>query len=388
MSDWKEYRIGDICDTQTGPFGSQLHNKDYVEEGTPIVTVEHLGTKNFTEQNLPYVSEDDRVRLSKYAMIEGDVIFSRVGSVDRCSYVSKLYDGWLFSGRCLRVRPLDTNLLDGSFLYYHFTNEKIKTFIRNIAVGATMPSINTKLMNEVPISLPPLAEQKKIAGILSALDEKIETNRRINARLEEMAQTLFKSWLEKCQDWVRIGDIANNILDYTPNIRKKVRLINSSDVTEGEFENYPLVENNDLKGHFKKRFQKEDILYSEIRPRNHHYGYALMDGDEYIVSTRFMVIRNIPEKVTSAILYQYLLLPEVEADFTAKTESRSGTFPQGTYRDMETIKVPYSPNQDEINAILKNIRYKQFSLHQESARLAALRDTLLPKLMSGELKPK
>ena len=55
MSEWKEYYIGDLCETQTGPFGSQLHNEDYVEKGTPIVTVEHLGYKKFTTQNLPNV---------------------------------------------------------------------------------------------------------------------------------------------------------------------------------------------------------------------------------------------------------------------------------------------------------------------------------------------
>ena len=88
MSDWKEYRLGDIANVQTGPFGSQLHNKDYVKKGTPIVTVEHLGARMFTTQNLPCVSDVDKVRLGKYTLEEGDIVFSRVGSVDRCSYVS------------------------------------------------------------------------------------------------------------------------------------------------------------------------------------------------------------------------------------------------------------------------------------------------------------
>lgn len=82
MSEWKEIRIGDVCDTQTGPFGSQLHNEDYVAVGTPIVTVEHLGSKHFSTQNLPFVSEEDTKRLAKYTLKEGDIVFSRVGSVD------------------------------------------------------------------------------------------------------------------------------------------------------------------------------------------------------------------------------------------------------------------------------------------------------------------
>ncbi len=190
--EWKEVRLGDVADVQTGPFGSQLHKENYVKRGTPIVTVEHLGNKWFTSQNLPMVSDEDKMRLAKYCSQEGDVIFSRVGSVDRCSYVSKKYSGWLFSGRCLRVRPCSG--INPEYLYYFLTNEGTKQYIRNIAVGATMPSINTKLLNEVPIKIPSLADQHHIASILSSLDRRIELNNKINADLEEMAQAIFKNW--------------------------------------------------------------------------------------------------------------------------------------------------------------------------------------------------
>ena len=170
-----------LADIQTGPFGSQLHKEDYVQVGTPIVTVEHLGEKKFTEQNLPCVSDKDKERLSKYILREGDVVFSRVGSVDRCSYVSHEYDGWMFSGRCLRVRPLVE--IDSQYLYYYFTLESTKQFVRGIATGATMPSINTKFMGEVPIAYPSIDKQRKIVSVLAALDDKIELNNKINKNL-------------------------------------------------------------------------------------------------------------------------------------------------------------------------------------------------------------
>ena len=192
MEEWKTCKISDIADVQTGPFGSQLHNEDYVQHGTPIVTVEHLGNRQFSTRNLPMVSDKDKARLLKYIAKEGDIIFSRVGSVDRCSYVSKSEDGWLFSGRCLRVRP--SNKVDPLFLYYYFTKESTKKEIRNVAVGATMPSINTKLLNDIPIQLPPIELQKKVSHILSSIDDKIELNNRINHNLEQQAQALYKSW--------------------------------------------------------------------------------------------------------------------------------------------------------------------------------------------------
>src|SRR5699024_2240206 len=85
-------------------------------------------------------------KISKYVLKEGDIVFSRVGSVDRCSYVDAAHDGWMFSGRCLRVRP--NTEVDPLYLYYFFCLEDTKQFVRNIAVGATMPSINTKLLGE------------------------------------------------------------------------------------------------------------------------------------------------------------------------------------------------------------------------------------------------
>ena len=81
-------KLSELAEIQTGPFGSQLHKEDYVVNGTPIVTVEHLGNRKFTEQNLPCVSDKDKERLKKYMLKTGAIVFSRVGSVDRCSYVS------------------------------------------------------------------------------------------------------------------------------------------------------------------------------------------------------------------------------------------------------------------------------------------------------------
>ena len=170
-----------LADIQTGPFGSQLHKEDYVEVGTPIVTVEHLGNRVFTEQNLPMVSDSDKERLNKYVLREGDIVFSRVGSVDSCSYVDAAHDGWMFSGRCLRVRPNEE--LDAMYLYYYFCLEETKQFVRNIAVGATMPSINTKLLGEVPITFPTIDQQIRIAQLLSTIDNQIENNSKINDNL-------------------------------------------------------------------------------------------------------------------------------------------------------------------------------------------------------------
>lgn len=188
--------LADLCladGVQTGPFGSQLHQEDYVEDGTPIITVEHLGENRIVHQDLPRVSEEDKQRLAKYSLRTGDIVFSRVGSVDRRAIVREAENGWLFSGRCLRVRP-NPEKLDPLWLSYFFGLSAFKQYIRGIAVGATMPSINTKILSDVPIYFPGLDQQRHTAKLLASLDDKIEINCRINQTLEAMAQAIFKSW--------------------------------------------------------------------------------------------------------------------------------------------------------------------------------------------------
>ena len=196
-ADYAESSLEGLCakvgGVQTGPFGIQLHQRDYVAIGTPIITVEHLGDNRITSQEIPKVSDHDRDRLSKYTLQEGDILFSRVGSVDRRARVSQTEDGWLFSGRCLRIRP-NRNRIDSSYLSYFFGLPAFREYMKSIAVGATMPSLNTKILKEVPILYPLLSEQRAIAHVLGTLDDKIELNRRMNETLEGMARALFKSW--------------------------------------------------------------------------------------------------------------------------------------------------------------------------------------------------
>ncbi|ESJ26647.1 type I restriction endonuclease subunit S [Cupriavidus sp. HPC(L)] len=197
-ADYCVARLSNLCDPnagiQTGPFGSQLHQEDYVQIGTPIITVEHLGENRILHANTPKVSGTDRDRLSRYQLNQGDIVFSRVGSVDRRALVREKEEGWLFSGRCLRVRP-DPSKIDSQYLSYFFGLSAFKEHIRSIAVGATMPSLNTSLLSEIVVPYPPsIEEQRAIAHILGTLDDKIELNRRANETLEAMARALFKAW--------------------------------------------------------------------------------------------------------------------------------------------------------------------------------------------------
>ncbi len=383
--------LKNLADIQTGPFGSQLHKKDYVENGTPIVTVEHLGERIFTEQNLPKVSETDKKRLSKYILCTGDIVFSRVGSVDRCSFVDKTHNGWMFSGRCLRVRPYKN--IDSLYLYYFFCLKETKQFIRNIAVGATMPSINTKLLGEVEIIYPDISVQRKITKILSAIDSKIELNKNINDNLYQQLDTIYRATYpylpsdELPAGWncVPLGTLCDSISIKHSFDKEKLVFLNTGDVENGHFlhSTYSLVQ--EMPGQAKKSIKTNDILYSEIRPINRHFAFVNFQADDYVVSTKLMVIRS--REMESRRLYHFLTTQDVINELQIEAESRSGTFPQIRFENIQRLPIIIAPPDIELQftQILKDYYNMIDSNICENQHLATLRDSILPKLMSGEI---
>ncbi len=414
--------LSNLCVTrsgiQTGPFGSQLHQRDYVPVGTPIITVEHLGQNRITTQDLPYVSDCDRVRLSRYALQEGDIVFSRVGSVDRRALVRKEEEGWLFSGRCLRVRP-DSRKIDSGYLSYFFGLATFQEYVRSIAVGATMPSLNTKILSDVPIVYPPLPTQRAIAHVLGTLDDKIELNRRMNETLESMARAIFQDW------FVDFGPTRAKMEGRAPYLPPEVWSLFPERLADSELG--PIPEGWGVRGlgevasqrrdganpkhidpsasyigleHMPKRsialsewrsadglasnkfrFRLGDILFGKLRPYFHKVGIAPVDG---VCSTDIVVIT--PKSTTWSAL---VLLYASTDEFVAYTDQAStGTrMPRTSWTTMSAyplcvpsdsiVTVFQSTVQPMIERIMANIH--------ESRTLAALRDALLPRLVSGEV---
>ena len=191
---WEQRKLGEISEIKTGPFGSILHADDYVSEGVPIITTEHFKTGSLPQNasGLPQVSEVDYKRLSAYTLNNGDIVFSRVGSVDINALVTPFQRNWLFSGRVLRVRP-EIDVLP-QFLHTRLETESIKNDICARAVGQTMPSINTEILKATQLVLPTsMAEQKQIGLYFAKLDHLITLHQR---ELEKL-QNIKKSMLEK-----------------------------------------------------------------------------------------------------------------------------------------------------------------------------------------------
>ena len=379
--------LRNIADIQTGPFGSQLHKEDYVDIGTPIVTVEHLGNRVFTEQNLPKVSDEDKARLSKYVLKEGDIVFSRVGSVDRCSYVDAAHDGWMFSGRCLRVRP--NTEVDPLYLYYFFCLEDTKQFVRNIAVGATMPSINTKLLGEVEVAYPSQTEQQKIVALLSALDDKIEINQKINDNLYAQAKAIFAQrfiGIETIPDGWKKGNLLD-IANYLNGLAMQKFRPRDDEV------GLPVLKIKELR-------QGSCDVSSELCSPSIKPEYIVHDGDVIFSWSGSLLVdiwcggtcglNQHLFKVTSETYDQwfyYLWTAHHLERFIAIAADKATTMGHIKRGELEKAEVliPSEKDYKEISSLMNPLFNLIIANRIEARKLAELRDELLPKLMSGEI---
>ncbi|HEY7341336.1 MAG TPA: restriction endonuclease subunit S [Ktedonobacterales bacterium] len=199
VSEWISYTVADLitageAELKTGPFGTQLHASDYVECGVPVINVRNLGFGNVREEQLEYIASETVNRLASHLLQANDIVFGRKGAVERHAFISPKYDGWFQGSDCLRLRVCSP-IIEPRFLSYCFLTERHKRWMINqCSHGATMASLNQDIISRIPLSLPPLPIQRKIAAILSAYDDLIENNTRRIALLEAMAQALYREW--------------------------------------------------------------------------------------------------------------------------------------------------------------------------------------------------
>ena len=192
---WKHITLGDIasepnCLIQTGPFGSQLHKHEYQDHGVGVVNPTHLSDNRIAHEGVPHVSNETANRLERHRLAPGDILFARRGEIGRHGLVSEAENGWLCGTGCflVRIRRDDVN---NHFLSFFLTTRETVDWLNRHAAGVVMPNLSNSVLHRVPIALPPLAEQRKIAGVLGLVQRALEQQERLIALTTELKKALL-----------------------------------------------------------------------------------------------------------------------------------------------------------------------------------------------------
>lgn len=369
MSKWKEYKLGDVAVVKGGkrlPKGKLL--VDY-ETPHPYIRVTNLGKKWVRKHGLQFVTTDIQKTISKYTVNSGDVILSIVGSIGLVGRISNELDGANLTENCVKILT-NKKIIDDDFLFYFLLSEVGQEEINKRNVGSTQPKLPLYNIKDIEISLPPLSEQKSIASVLSNFDDKIDLLHRQNSTLEKMAETLFRQWFveEEKEEW-KEGMLSDLVIVKYGKDHKKL--------LDGKI---PVYGSGGLMRYADKSlYDKESVLIPRKGTLNN-----VMYKDEpfWTVDTMFyteMKVPNVAKFVYHFLKEQDLASMNVGSAVPSMTTEILNNIPLDipSKEVFEIFEGTVTPFYTKIKSNTTQIR-----------TLTALRDTLLPKLMSGELRVK
>ena len=427
VSNWKEGRLGEYIKVQGG---FAFKSDDFCVSGIPVVKIKNVRTRYIDLQETDFVSEDIASSARDYFLENGDVVISMTGSgpnapnsvVGRIARYTGSNSQCLINQRVGRFLVRSAQEIEKRFLFFLLSQQEVQNLLVSNSTGsANQANISNAQIESLEFVFPPLPEQKAIAAILGALDDKIELNRRTNATLEAIARALFKSWFVDF-DPVRaksegrqpfgmdaetaalfssrlvpstLGDIPEgwtagtlgNVADNPRTVVQPHEL--SSETPYIGLEHMPrrciaLTEwgqADDVTSH-KSAFARGDFLFGKLRPYFHKVGIAAIDG---IASTDIAVVRATQKEFYAFALS--VISSDVFVDYTNQL-SNGAKMPRINWADMAKYELVLPPPQiaRAYNAIIAPMLNQIIANIHESRKLSNLRDYLLPKLISGDIR--
>ena len=401
MEQWKEYTLGEIAKFSQG-IQVDIENQSLSpKEGY----VRFIRIVDFTKGNEPirYIAKPKEQYLTR----KDDIVMIRYGS-QTAGLVVKSFSGAI-ANNMFKI-SLDEDIINKKFAYYVLSQKSIFSSIRNSQSSSTMPAITFEIASKIHLYLPNLDEQKRIADFLSSLDDKIELNRQINDNLEQQAQALFKSWFVDFEPF-KDGEFVDSELGMIPK-GWRVGSLNEfcSNIERGNIPKYvdksnsPILNQKVNKGLYldtqyykfnddnaivpdSKLAQKGDVLVNSLGQGTLGRIHLYKETKNNVIVDQFITILRTTSFVKS--IYLYLLLNTdiyqnvIESNITGST----GMWVL-TINNIRRIKIvqPHDCEFEKIESYFSSIYNSISANNAEIERLSTLRDTLLPRLMSGELK--
>lgn len=383
--EWKEVRLGDVC-SKIGSGATPSGGKEAYKGGDyHLIRSQNVLDFAFSKDGLASINDEQANKLKNVEIIQGDVLLNITGdSVARCCIVPSEILPARVNQHVAIIRPRKEEL-DNNYLLYYLQYNK-RQLLQIASAGATRNAITKAMIENLILPCPKsLEDQRRIASILSSLDRKIELNNKINADLEEMAQAIFKNWFVDFEPF-KDGKFVDSELGMIPEGWKVGSLGDIAEITSGKRPpkkskdktkdlSIPLIGASDIMGF------TSDVLYERpilVIGRVGTHGVVQRFQEKCWPSDNTLVIES------SYYNYVYQLLKGI--DYSAI--NRGSTQPLITQTDVRNTDVIIAPENvlKEYESITSTLFSKHRANIKENSRLSLLRDTLLPRLMSGELE--
>ncbi|WP_019879987.1 restriction endonuclease subunit S [Succinispira mobilis] len=398
MSEWKKCKLGDYAKVLGG---YAFKSADFKETADyPVIKIKNIASGKIDMSSCQYITNEIAIRASNYEAKTKDILIamtgshitqpsSMVGRVTRYSLEHKAY----INQRVGKIVSTDSENLDEDFLFYHMIQDDTVFSLANIASGsANQANISATQIEEVVIDLPDLPEQQAVAEVLSSLDDKIDLLSRQNKTLEDLAQTYFRQWFVESNnnDNIFVSDLAKlNNVSVNPS-KKPLEPFYHYSLPSFDDGHTPAIELGQAILSNKYIVQPNTILISKlnpIKPRIWRIGETVASNS--VCSTEFQVLNPFDMK---HYLFLYCLMKsyDVVQSFAMSASGTSGSHQRIRPEYITEVETP-APDErllDKFNDVFTPVMGKVDKNQAEIITLQKLRDTLLPKLISGEVRIK
>ncbi|TAK35686.1 MAG: restriction endonuclease subunit S [Chloroflexota bacterium] len=397
---WREATLGELARRdggviQTGPFGSQLHQADYQDEGIPVIMPRDIAGGRVSLESIARVSEETANRLERHKLRPRTIVLPRRGEITKRAYITAEQEGWLCGTGCLKIELNGQDLVP-EYLYYFMEQGHVVRWLEQHAVGTTMLNLSAAIVANLPIRYPAAETQREIANILSAYDDLIENNRRRMALLEEAARQLYREW------FVRLrfpGHEHTPVNDGVPEGWNQRPLFDLATATYGhpfqsglfteDGEGLPVVRIRDVLAGESRTFTVEEAPPDRrlsngdlLIGMDGEFHMGLWAGSDAWLNQRVVRIKG-NEELDDCLLFWMLRQPirAFNQTITGTTVVHLGA------KELKTIRLLVPPHAllTQANALFCSMGKQIVTLKIQNQKLRAARDLLLPRLISGEI---
>lgn len=385
MSDWEEVKLGEIA---------KINPTEKLSKGqiATKISMEHLQpfTKKPSGQSQEAFNGGMKFR-------NGDTLIARITPClenGKTAYIDTLKDDEVGFGSTeyIVLREI-SKISDKQFLYY-FSRSNV---FRDVAIASMTGSsgrqrVQTDVVVNHLFNIAPLPEQQAIASVLSSLDDKIDLLHRQNKTLEAMAETLFRQWFieEAKEDWEEV-EVNNYAILNQSTLNKdypysQISYLDTGSLTKGLIQELQLFDLKEAPSRAKRLVKNNDILISTVRPNQCHYGIIDSPAENLVVSTGFCTVTA--NNISPYFLYFLLTSNDMTEYLHSVAEGSTSTYPSLKPSDIGAVKFNLPPREklENFDSIASSNWAKIHANYKQIQTLENLRDTLLPKLMSGEIR--